>query len=895
MKKNFTITIAALMALAVSFSCAKEENAPNSEELIQSPEEAVDNNEPAADVKLVPFSFTVEGTKTYIDDSGTPATVQWVEGESMAVYDGTAIREFTMTSLDPLKFEGSIAESASFAWAVYPYSASGISGTSTTVTATLPAVQALSGHNVATGALLTAGKINLESKSVTLQNLHGTVSFTVGHDDITELSVIGTNLAGTATFSELGAISGEVSEAASEIVLTPAGETFTKDERVYIAALPGATITGVAAKRTDGYKGTKAVASKTLARNKGFAAGDFEDTAIEWVYKASNADELMAWHSGHTAAWNTAVKTNYPNATNHKVLLTGDINLSGKNWTWKHLRCEFDGAGHKIYNVVIQRATVSGENQPAFFNQMYADIHDIIFGSSDGVVYDGVSKIVNQTTTAKDFWAYAALLHSAQADITIENITNFIPVSTDADALGKFRLGGILGVGGNGSTTVEVKNCKNYGAVTDNTTTFSTNGEGNMLGGIVGVCNDGASAKLTIDNCTNYGTISATQPRVGPAGGIMARIYPSAGGYCLIDGCTNEGIITYSQNENTSVYNYVGGILGIAHIPDDQCTDGSDAYKYQIKDCTNNGAISISTVRFCVGGILGYGSAMSVTGCSNTKGVTATATGAAGTNFSTAAAGIVGATGTYGNNSSISSGAYTINYNSTYTAKFVLNNNRNSGTINATHNSDESGSNAGRCGAVAGGIAGGIKGYASVSGNVNTGDVTCANNYSGKYAYAGGITANLYSVLDMNAPTFTGNKNSGTITAIQNSGGSANRAVGGIVGKLQASISSCENYGDISGTAAMTGLIVGMGRPSASTHNFKASSCKILIGSKVNSTAATDSNYKPSADPYEITAYTNGWSGTSNIGVVFFGQVNATSSGKFTISGTTSTTTAPTL
>ena len=883
MKKNYH-AIFCTIAIFLAAACTKETKAPVEKPVDPSEEPA----QPGADEgELVPLTITVTGTKTYIDGS----SVAWEEGESIAVYDGTAIREFTMTSLSPLKFSGSIDAGASYAWAVYPYADSGISATESSVVASLPAEQTLSGHNAAAGALLTAGKINLATGAVTLLNLHGTVSVTIAHDDIAEISVSGSNLAGTATFTEAGAVAGTVSNPASEIVLKPSGAAFENGSTVYVAALPGASVSAVSIKRTDGYKATKSLSTpKSIVRNSGFAAGELDKAALEWIYYVNDADDLMAWHSGHSMAWADAVESNYPNATNHKVLLTGDCNMSGKNWAYKHLRCEFDGAGHKIYNVVITRESNSsdGLREAAFFNCLYSDIHDVIFGSSDGISYDGNSAIVNNSTAETGNWQVASLFQviAAEASVRISNVINYIPISVTESAIGKYRVAGILGIAGGTGTATIIEHCKNYGNLSDNSTTDSTNGAGNMMGGIVCVLNNGNGGSLLIDDCENYGNLTSVQPLMNCIGGILGRRYNNSSSVTTtvhIKDCKNFGNITHS-NSTSNVWTNIGGIMGFALPGDDYCKDGSDYYT-KITGCINGYAeggsqpeIKSAGKNYTLGGIIGWMSASYVDNCKNYAAITA-ATSVTSSQVSTPVGGIVGTVG--------SANPYENNSANQPAALAVVDNCRNEGVVSATLDINGNGGNTGNAGASAGGIAGCLKGYAQFSNNINIAEVTCNNvNTNNKYAFVGGIAGYVYSSHDMTTPAFTGNKNSGTVTAKTR----GTKCAGGIVGKLTASIASCENYGTVSGGASTTGSIMGMYRSTLNTESYTASSCVVGLGHTVHGVAVAADNYN--ADGVYTASKTYNADSFPNL---YFGQVNPTGSSTITISGTTSAATAPSL
>ena len=159
MKRNYRLSAVkhVLLLAAMLVSCVQVDELYDEGKDTLLDEEILDDDTPQADAGvLVPMSFSVTDTKSYLDGK----EVIFEEGESLAVYDGFGVREFTMVSLEKLTFEGEISSNSTYQWAVYPYMEEGISGTEASISVPLPASQKLSGQNTAKGTLISAGKIN---------------------------------------------------------------------------------------------------------------------------------------------------------------------------------------------------------------------------------------------------------------------------------------------------------------------------------------------------------------------------------------------------------------------------------------------------------------------------------------------------------------------------------------------------------------------------------------------------------------------------------------------------------------------------------------------------------------------------------------------------------------
>ena len=140
---------------------------------------------------------------------------------------------------------------------------------------------------------------------------------------------------------------------------------------------------------------------------------------------------------------------------------------------------------------------------------------------------------------------------------------------------GKQWVGGIVG-----HTDKDIINCANNGNVT---------GTADFVGGIVGASGDktsGVTVDRTISGCVNHGAIQGTNF----IGGIDGRPYA---GNLTVDNCENNGTVTATSS-------YAGGILG-----------RTDVAKAVLTNCKSNGAVSATYP----GAYVGLDKASDTTGC----------------------------------------------------------------------------------------------------------------------------------------------------------------------------------------------------------------------------------------------------------------------------------------
>jgi hypothetical protein len=792
MKRNYRLSaVTSILLLAVmAVSCVQvDELYDDGQGTLQDEEILGDGASQEGEGVLVPMTFSITDTKSYLDGK----KVIFEEGESLAVYDGFGVREFTMVSLENLTFKGEISSNSTYQWAVYPYMEEGISGTEASISVPLPASQKLSDKNTAKGTLISAGKIN--NGFVLLKNLTSVVSVEITKPDIASILVEGPALAGAATFDADGKLLSVAEGAGASTSLVPASGVFAAGT-YNVPVLPGLSAADlkVSVVRKDGYKGTKVVEDIQMERNIIYSAGQLDKNVPEWVYEVPDAAALLAWHSGHNGTWKTNMSTNYSGAHN-KVLLTGDVDLGGvKNkWAYKNLYCEFDGNGHKIYNMVIER-----EAHVHFFEELEADIHDVTFGSKDGSTYDGVSKIVSTYKTGDNVWQYIGLFQRVTSSgVTLENIVSYVPVTVPADANGKFRVGGLICLGTTGQDrTTTITSCKTYGKVSVLHTGIikdeNDNIQVNYISGMVGLMDGTAdhTNTLVLTNCENHADMDVRNPSVEALGGIFGYRFSKQYMYLTINGCKNYGNITYSCDTD-GFRCAIGGVVGKI-VENSTIKDAQGKFYVNITDCENGKSGVESTVSskgkyYCVGGVAGWISGVSMTGCKNYGTVYGEDMVKIEDKYYS---NVVG--GIAGNVSHVASNDVYANSNKVT----VLNGCRNEGAVTGIFNTLSTGGNNGLSGAAVGGIVGSVRSIKSFKNNDNVGSVYGVNKYASKYVFVGGIAGHAHCVNDPDS--FYGCRNAGTVKA----GGSSSSAkinvgVGGIVGKLMAHIYSCANYGAV--------------------------------------------------------------------------------------------------
>ena len=452
-----------------------------------------------------------------------------------------------------------------------------------------------------------------------------------------------------------------------------------------------------------------------------------------------------------------------------------------------------DGQGHKIYNFKVE----SQAGTTGLFLLNTGTIKNLVFGSSDGVKYDGVSEIA----AAAGKGGSSTGLIAVNAG-TVEHVKTFATIKFEAQASATetFGVGGLVGTATvDGEAVSTIRNCTNYALIEAVGKPAPQTG----FGGILGYA---AAPGTIVESCTNEAVIdiSVTINLAVHVGGVIGRS-EAAGTY---DKLVNNKDISYTQKEKPSAILGIGGVVG-------GLFNGGT-----ISGSVNNGTVSSNLVRGNrVGGVLGtMKTGGEVIGSINNGNVIITQ--AACTNYNT-----IG-------------GIVAFQEESTTNEKDnIIRDCTNNGNVSMTvENTTKN---------VYMNSIGGILGLGtmelSVTGNTNNGNITAVNT-STSAVYAGGIFGSL-----MNLPTeseFSGNVNTGAVSA--STSNNANVACGGVAGYIAGSSGSDANKVTLTLSGEKSTGAVTCGRADASGaiagNNGSANLQNCIAGGSVNGETLTEAN-----------------------------------------------------
>lgn len=596
MKKTMKFMLAAF-AIVAAASCAKE-IAPVENETV-----------PAVEEGLVPMTFKADlsSTKAAIDGK----TIVWESTDAIAVFDGTAVREFTVTECDgkTATFSGAVLPEATEFYASYPYDAN-FSVADGVMSVSIPAVQTIpDGKDVAPEALVMAAKV-ADDYTIQFKNVFSLVKVEVDAEGITAVSFAGAageKVTGAVSVAEDGTATCAGTAGAT---IKPSGTSFAEGE-YYIAIAPAEFESGlsVACSASDGSKIVKKSANAaSFAQNGGCNLGVVTDGAV-LANPIMNKPQLKAF------AENADVYVE-----GDVVELGADIDLEGEEWVpAKTFLGVFDGKGYKVYNIVVTAAP-EGSNTGLFStvgngSGVAAGVKNLIVGSEDGETYDGVSKFFLNTSVT-DSYRYAGVIPYAHVGTTYENIVNFAKVDVASTSKSNHRVGGVTGTC---KANVTMKNCVNYGSVEDHQNEAPSSNS--TIGGVTGAI-DGAGCLIT--ECSNNGMVNNFSPRVCHVAGIVGKtMYKS-----VISSCRNYAAIKNCAASIGAASGYAVRVGGITAALTDRA--GSE-----IIECENKGlvtqTVTLATYSLGMGGIVGVISADGIVkGCSN-EGVVVPTEAATGT------------------------------------------------------------------------------------------------------------------------------------------------------------------------------------------------------------------------------------------------------------------------
>ena len=605
MKKYFSILALGLASFAI-LSCNKE-LAPDTD--------PIDGGETVK----VPMTFTAATEDSKANISGS--SFLWNDGDAIAVFDGTSQNQFDIAPGSEGKktasFSGTAAEAANYS-AVAPYEVvNNYKPAESWIGVKIPGTQTVQlGRNVASGALVSTAD-DSGTGIFSFQNQFAVVKVSLTRSDVVSVQLKGNNsevICGTSHFIYAGEGAPRMDYSSAEGVQVtlvckdgddpaafPAGDYF-------MVIWPKAFTAGYRLILTleDGSKTMlNTSASVTYERNGGANLGEIDNKSTWCPSTIMTAAQLKMWRRlAEAGAYGEG----------DEVKLGADINLGGYAWTpVSEFLGIFDGQNHKIYNFTVEDAS---SNRLGFISTLgsskgvAAVLKNTVFGSSNGTTADGSSSIT-MTKSSSDAWLYAGIVGYAHLNSTIQNVTNFVPVSVSSAVTTKHAFGGIVGMT---NENVTLENCVNRAPVTDNSACETT--DDSAIGGVVG-WND--SKGLTVSGCENYGVLTNNCVGVSCIGGIMGKATCQS---FRMEECSNHANVTNAAASVTSGTNNwdkavaVGGVLG-------RFGKNNNTNNY-IDKCSNEGQIclgaeTVEVHRQAYGGVIGtiiY--KCTVRGCSNT-------------------------------------------------------------------------------------------------------------------------------------------------------------------------------------------------------------------------------------------------------------------------------------
>ena len=241
----------------------------------------------------------------------------------------------------------------------------------------------------------------------------------------------------------------------------------------------------------------------------------------------------------------------------------------------------------------------------------------------NGEPYTGVIKIGTIESSALSYLYCGGLIGQTTADIKVsgsatwKSSLSYVVKATAGDNIAaESFFGGICGCAYGAS--INLSGMKSEGTIAIDTLKHTISG----VGGIIG----GATKGTSISDCANSSKVSVKENNVKTngysvhVGGIAGRI---SGGDVIIKSCTNSARIESRHfNDNPWISyngNVAGGIVGSVGYSED------NNFLATIEDCQNSG--TVYSLRGASGGIVGYVSKGTMTGCSFTGSITRSAPG----------------------------------------------------------------------------------------------------------------------------------------------------------------------------------------------------------------------------------------------------------------------------
>lgn len=248
------------------------------------------------------------------------------------------------------------------------------------------------------------------------------------------------------------------------------------------------------------------------------------------------------------------------------VELANDINLTKAMSALPcgastYFKGTFDGKGHTISNY---GRTLTGDKHATNFGFICKveggtiknlTLENLALNSNDSTSVGGITGVANNAVIENVHITGTSVINGKQyvggivgkaTGVTINNATTGSGVSVDSTLDSSGGIVGAITGGGNG---LSIKNCVNKANVTNIST-----GSFSLIGGIVGATPENVAKDVIIDNCVNYGDVTADHPY---AGGIIGLARKTSKTH-IVTNCANFGTVSSSTSATQ------GSIVGTA-------------------------------------------------------------------------------------------------------------------------------------------------------------------------------------------------------------------------------------------------------------------------------------------------------------------------------------------
>ncbi|MBR4217892.1 MAG: hypothetical protein IKR71_02455, partial [Bacteroidales bacterium] len=329
----------------------------------------------------------------------------------------------------------------------------------------------------------------------------------------------------------------------NDITLGGTGVTWSTNEVVGLASLSGNTIT-VTGQSYISLKATKGDVSRsyTILINKEPLLGTAENP-----FTIDNIDDLTAFRDGINTGVNFTYKHFTVPALGENTVFKQTANITMPSTKWESIgnasttpfKGVYDGDNHAVIGWTAQEQYKSAFfryiNGATLKNLTVKEVKSPVYANLVYVMYGGIVDNCHAEGSTRPGGGLILQTSVSEMGAIIRNCSNKNTISTpggNANDAPSYTGGIVTYVYDNNNL---IENCHNYGDITNNKT---------AAGGIVGAFTESNTVKLTINNCSNSGTISNYSGNNGAcAGGIVASAYSYSTLTLTITHCHNSGNI----------------------------------------------------------------------------------------------------------------------------------------------------------------------------------------------------------------------------------------------------------------------------------------------------------------------------------------------------------------